>query len=92
MSIGWFEGTMIYETPKEPVNRRQLSQRHSARSSGTESLGKSTLRLKDSHPQVDVMLVVILVFELCKVLNYLGTMLAVEGNMPPARNSEHKAH
>lgn len=73
---------MIYETPQEPVSRRELSQRHRPQSSGTESLGKSTLRLKDPHPQVDVTLVVILVFKSCKVLNYLGTMLVVEGNEP----------
>jgi hypothetical protein len=66
MSIGWAEGTIIYEIPTEPVRRRQLSQRQRPRSSGSAELGKSTFRLKDPQAQVDVMLVVILIFEGCE--------------------------
>jgi len=55
---------MIYEIPTEPVRRRQLSQRQRPRSMGSVELGKSTLRLNDPQAQVDVMLVVILAFEL----------------------------
>jgi len=79
ISIGCFEGARIYEIPQEPVSRRQLLQRQKPLSIGSVSLGKSTLRLKEPHAQVEVMLVVILNFEVRKVLNYLGRALVDEG-------------
>jgi len=58
--MAWVGGTRRLDHPQEPETLRQLSQRHSARFIGSMELGKSTVREKLRHAQVEVMVVVIL--------------------------------
>ena len=56
----WVGGTRRLDHPQEPDARRQLLQRHNARFIGSMELGKSTVREKLRHAQVEVMVVVML--------------------------------